>query len=150
MKTKNTDLSVLERELLEEEIENFLHEFETSNLEHFKDSKYHGAFIIGNNPISIAGIFVSDYLVKIDSGLGSKKFIYPLNDDQEVVVTIKNFNKRESFIYDLYEKMIPFVKIFNQQINNGVEFIDSLNIAFSEMNIWLDSFIQNSEELVKE
>lgn len=46
--------------------------------------------------------------------------------------------------------MIPFVKIFNQQINNGVEFIDALNIAFSEMNIWLDSFIQNSEELVKE
>ena len=46
--------------------------------------------------------------------------------------------------------MIPFVKIFNQQINNGAEFIDALNIAFSEMNIWLDSFIQNSEELVKE
>jgi hypothetical protein len=150
MKTKNTDLSVLERELLEEEIEKFLHEFETSNLEHFKDSKYNSTFIVGNNPITVAGTFVLDYLVQIDSGLGSEKYIYPLNDDEETVVTIKNFDKRESFIYDLYEKMIPFVKIVNQQLDNGFDYIEALNVGSKEMNVWLNSLIENSKELLNE
>jgi hypothetical protein len=150
MKASNTVLSVLEYDLLQEAIEKFLHEFEISNLEHFKDSKYHSTFIVGNNPISVAGTFVLDYLVQIDSGLGSEKYIYPLNDDEETVVTIKNFDKSESFIYNLYEKMIPFVKIVNQQLDNGFDYIEALNVASKEMNVWLNSLIENSKELLNE
>jgi hypothetical protein len=131
--------SVLELELLRDDIEQFLHEFEVNHFEHLKDIKYHSTYIMGNNPISVAGNFVLNYLASVDSGLGSFTTLYPFALNQEVVLEIRNFLKDEQVILNLYETMIPYVAEVNQHIQNGVEFIEAINLVETSLQTFIDS-----------
>jgi hypothetical protein len=143
--TKQTVLTIrkktdLEFELLNDDIEKFLHDFEHSNIEHFKDLKFHSTYIMGNHPISVAGSFVLHYLVSVDFGLGSSYVnSYPFSLNQDIVLEMKNYPQDVQFILNLYEKMIPYVAQVNQHIQNGIEFIEAINLVETSLETFIAS-----------
>jgi len=129
----------LEREILQDDIERFLNSFESNNLERFKNRKYNSDFIIGDNPISVAGHFVLNYLSTVDSGLGSETSSYPFAINQDIVLTIKHFIQDEQTLFTLYDVMIPYVETVNQHIQNGVDFIEAINLVNPSLQAFIES-----------
>lgn len=122
-------------ELMYQEVDSFVSGFEKRVFGNQIINKYHGDLLVGQNLVSFAGALVIRFLLEVEHGLGSTNGTYDDFYGNTVLLDIKNYPTDDKTISEIYEKMIPYVKVYNLERRNGVQFetaFELMNKAFTK------------------